>query len=354
MTTHDHNPKHPPVLFETVASSLIWPALLRCPSMAFQHSRWALGILCVLALKGVVLGADMLHTKGFSSELFDALAGGFRESFSAAVSLDFAAIDDRLREDLAAPVWSLVRDDPVGFVIVGLLMLLVWSFFSAAIARITAVQIATDSTLSALAGARYAVRSVRAVFAAHLLPLGIAAIAGLAAWGAACALPAFPALALVPALVLVCVLALYGACSLLLAPSVACERSDSVDAIQRCAAYTLARPIRILVYASVAAAVGILAHAVLSFIVGGAVSITHALTSAADPIDQTAMWVQFTGVLIDGYVLSLVMSSSTVIYLLIRRVCDEQDVRDIVLDDRFVSTSAVTSTVISKPITNDG
>jgi len=333
MSQHEHNPKHPPVLFETVTSSLIWPALLRCPSMAFLPSRWLLGIVCVFAMKAVVLGGDAIHTKGYATELSRTLAGGIRACFGAVVSFDFALIDDRLRDSFALPVWSVVQDDPVGFVIIGLALLLIWSFFSAAVARITAVQIATDTTLSAKSGVWYAIRGVRGVFAALLAPLMLAGVIGLIAWGIASAFPSMPALAFVPSAVLVFVLTLHGAIALLLAPCVACERSDAVDAIQRCAAYLLARPIRLLIYAGIAGAVGFLAHAVLSFIVNGAVSISHALTGSGEPLDSNSMWVGFTGVLVDGYVISLVMTSATVIYLLIRRVVDEQDVRDIAIDE---------------------
>lgn len=331
MSHHEHNPKHPPVLLEQLASSLLWPSALRGPAMAFQPSRWALGIACVLAFRGLLALANVLDIPA-AVRLTRTVTRGVGDVYGASMTLDPAAIGRAIEGRLAVPVRGVLREDPVAFTLTGLIFLLVWAVFMSAIARSSATQIATGVTRPALSNLRFGVTSLRAVYASFLLPIVAASLLAFVAWGLASAFPALPLLAFVPTLVMIVILVLHGASWFFLPPAVACERTDAMDALQRCGAYLLTKPLRLLLYSAIAVAVGALAWSVLAFIVDGAIHTTHALTGSPDAPDAASLWIRAAHLLTQGYLVSLIATSATIVYLLIRRVCDEQDVRDIALD----------------------
>ena len=118
----------------------------------------------------------------------------------------------------------------------------------------------------------------------------------------------------------------------LLMGSMACEHGDALDAVQRTYAYVIARPGRLIGYSLIVAAQGILAL-FAALVVGTA---TNVLMVSADydrsagTLMQLSGWFQdfvagLIGLACYGYALSVVVTGSTVLYLVMRRLVDGQD-----------------------------
>ncbi len=154
----------------------------------------------------------------------------------------------------------------------------------------------------------------------------------------------FP-LALVLALLAAVVMAAYVLGHIMLIPAVACDGADGFDAIQRAYAYVYGRPLRLVGYLLIVLVQGVLAFlllggfAYLTLMVaqqttGVAVATEARPAATAAWFDRATAWtVQFWGslvkVVVFSYAISLYYTGSTLIYLLMRRLNDEQDIRDI-------------------------
>lgn len=167
-------------------------------------------------------------------------------------------------------------------------------------------------------------------------------------------------------------LAGYAAGFSLLVPAVACENCDAADAQQRAYAYALSHPLHLLGYGLVAI-VGLAVGFVLASLFAVAVlNLTGALVGAAEGADavdvsygfalfdlaprRTAaiplqlhsewssslvmFWQTVIVSLVAGYVFSNYFSASTTVYLLMRRVCDGQELDEIWQEGELPGTTA--------------
>jgi hypothetical protein len=146
----------------------------------------------------------------------------------------------------------------------------------------------------------------------------------------------------------------------LLLPAIAAESTDWFDAIQRAYAYALGRTLRLAVYALLLLLIGAVAYAVASWVAFATINWTADLAagwraSDAAPIAGNVPWPSFTdpnlGQSLEGgralstkliglwervavailaaFVISYFFCASSVLYLLCRRVNDEQDMTEI-------------------------
>ncbi len=239
-----------------------------------------------------------------------------------------------------------------------LLVLPVLLLVHAAIARSVACDVAQRLNLSSIAAIRFAARKWPSILAAwfgpFLLALGLAfslLLAGLlfrvpvlnviagALYG--------PFLLLAAALVFITLGFLLA--QSLLAPAVVIENTDAIDAAQRAYAYLLCRPGRFFLYAAILLAQAAVSILVAAFLVTVILQWTGALTgfwshgpilARPDPAGTTAiaaalarLWQSALFALLAGFVLSFYSSASTLLYLALRRVNDDQDIEDIWLPD---------------------
>lgn len=145
----------------------------------------------------------------------------------------------------------------------------------------------------------------------------------------------------------------------LLLPTIACEGTDAIDAGQRTLAYVAGRPLRLLLYGLVLLLQAFILTTLIAFVLAGVESLSAAaagtfvgsegrqiLELAHRPVSQSlhdiaglgysdriTIWILQTwrvclGLGVAAFMLSLHFSGSTLRYLLIRRVCDGQELEE--------------------------
>ncbi len=141
----------------------------------------------------------------------------------------------------------------------------------------------------------------------------------------------------------------------LVLPAIAADNADAIDAAQRAYAYIIGRPGRLIGYIAIALAIGAVALVVLSLIVAWTMNVTAQLSGAwvdggalggaiepftwtrTSPVTGTAsvahwmvrFWEGLLALLLVGWAISYHFTSGTILYLLLRRVNDDQDVEEI-------------------------
>lgn len=362
-----------PVHLDDLLEGLLWPRLLRAPALALSPGRVGLAAFLVVALftldrlwraafggsePGPLLGA-IAGLRRPAGVLFDAILPRWADG-SVTWSPNLEAAGGAVLElFVQAPVSMIVGPD--GHVVKGLLATLVLAPIGAALTAVVGGAICRSvvcefawgkvlpwtralgfgvsrwgSLLGALVG------PVVVVWVLCLLMLaagwlmkwpGLNFIGGLA-------FPAVLVLALLGSLVMASYVVGHG----LLAPAVACDNADGFDAIQRAYAYVHARPLRLVGYWLVALVVGALSVMVVNGFVslvlvlasrttGWEVAGTIVLPEGAGWSERaTAALVSFWAALLRvaafAYSISFYFTASTLVYLVIRRVVDDQDLRD--------------------------
>lgn len=344
-----------PVTLAALLDELLWPRLLRVPAMALRTDRLILAFLGVL---GVALCASLsslwMSGPGFLSRWLDGIGQGFAACWGGVLAGDGASAASGLLAAVMAAPREALRADPVGAVVTLPLALALWMTFGGAIARSIACDFAAGVRLPWPAALGFGVQRAGALFFSAALPLGIAGLIALAISLVGWALFGVPVLDVIgalafPLLVLGALLAvLIGAVMFmggnLLAPAVACEGTDAIDAVQRTMNYVLHRPLVLALYSGVALGIGaaayLLAFAILSGAMEGARSLVLAWSgSRAEGIlggtggpDGSAdvasyfirLWSSAAEILLLAFGVSLYFSMSTLLYLFARQKNDLQ------------------------------
>jgi hypothetical protein len=299
---------------------------------------------------------------------------------------------------------AFVRGNPVFFTLLFIWILVIWSVFGGAIARIAAVHVARDEKLSVRQALRFSMSKLLSFLFAPVIPLAIVLCLGLtlAVGGLLLYIPAigpfivgllfFVALAIGLVMTLL-VLGTVGGFNLMY-PTVAVEGSDSFDAISRSFSYVYARPWRMLWYTLVSVAYGALTYLFVRlflFLMLGAAHYFVAWFLADSPRRWDAMWPgpanfwDFTytfnfsnlsggrGVgaallsfwiyiaisLLGAFAISFYFSANTVIYYLMRQEVDATEMDDVYLEqseEEFAEPAgaAAAATNGSAPAASDG
>jgi hypothetical protein len=120
---------------------------------------------------------------------------------------------------------------------------------------------------------------------------------------------------------------------LMLVPAMAVEGADAFDAVQRTYAYVIARPGRLLLYLALIALLTALAVWGATLLIATTLMLARFLTGA-DPADPAVwrasrallnVWTVLPIIVGAGYVLSLLITHGTLLYLVMRRIVDGQD-----------------------------
>ncbi len=305
---------------------------------------------------------------------------GFRTLVSTIVLVEprafFVAVED-LSLRMPEALW---RDHKPFTIVYTLVLLVVLAFGGGALSRMTACEVGLEEKLRGQDGVDFAMGSWRSLLLSLLLPLLIAAaLAGLLVLGGwLLTLPWIDVLGGV--LYGLALLAGFGVAFLvvgyvlgfsLLVPAVACENCDAPDAQQRVYAYVLGRPLHLLGYGLtglIGLAIGFvvvsfIASLMLNFTAGliGVWSDNSAFTTAGGASlfnltgDTTALHVSWHSQvagwfvsfwrtvivgLVGGYVFANYFSGSTIVYLLMRRACDGQEITEIWQPGQVPGTAA--------------
>ncbi len=357
-----------------LTAGLVWPTICRAAGMAAQPPRLILGILVVAAIQ--LLGYLFDRIRGDVGDLEQGVFEGLWDSFVGLGHMVFApgswdpahvaasAGEGALR---FIGTWTMLfREYPVSSIFVLLIIFLpAWTLGGGAICRMIAVDLAGHYNMSVREALGCSLQRWKTSVAAMLLPavLFVLMSLGIAASGW---LLLSPALSIVGA-VLYGVLLFVGLLATLLLvvglftnplmlPAVQAEGSDVLDAMQRAFAYLLGRPGRFLLYLLIAVLTGVVAVSIAGFILMQTLVLTESLATAWLSTDQhgelfggdfdgasssvIAFWEDVVHAIWNGYIVSYFFSVSTAMYLVLRRVNDDQDMSEIWMPGMIDGTMA--------------
>lgn len=281
-------------------------------------------------------------------------------------------------------VW-LLGEHIIFAAVFGLLSLAIVAVLGGAIARIAALHFARDEKISMFQALKFSLAKLPNFFSAPLIPLAIIFVLGglLALGGLIGSIPVvgeiivgilFFLAVVLGALIAFLSIGLIAGCSLMY-PTIAVEGSDSFDAISRSFSYVFARPWRTLFYGLVALVYGVLTYLFVRLFAWLALAATHMFVSwgtigggegigpGADKLDAMwheptfdnlfsgfgwagmsgsesvgavliGIWVFVVAATVWSYLLSYSISSSTVIYSLLRRKVDATDLDDVYVEEQ--------------------
>lgn len=357
-----YNPPHVPVTLAELTSGLVWPRLLRAFPLSIRPARVFIGTAAVLIIWGLgaLIGwATTSGTTGTASKhvpraiLMD-IADGITGVLSGIVHLDTRAALSGL--DLAITSTSVHSDRWVVVLLTAVVLVPVFLVGCCAVSRHAAVEIAHGADLPVRRALVFAVRRAGTLATAVLIPIVLAAVISLILKVAGWVLLSIPGVSLLGALLYPLAVAVGLAYVLLwvgwiagqplIAPAVSAENADAVDALQRAYSYVLGRPGRLLLYAAVLVIQGAVALLVVTWLLDSAHAfasantsawltperagaVTSRATDAAPTARVLGFWSWMVAVVVAGWGLSFYATASTILYLLIRRVSDEQDVSEI-------------------------
>jgi len=332
MTRETHPPPHPPhgpVTFRELTADLLWPRLLRAVALAFRPACLALAFLLMASIMAVGESFDALHALVANPE--DPLFGELV-----------------LAIGIGAPEVAIERawKSPFAALLLLLALLPFWCVFGLASCRILTTDAGLSLRLTGAEGLGFALPRIWSALGAFLIPLILAAALLLLARLIGL-LGDIPVVDVVGAVLHVFVLALTAGAVLLLAalllggslllPAIAAESADAFDAIQRAYAYVLGRTARFALYAAIGVALlwitayiiqilGVIALETADSLAPGASeeSPSHGVANAIRNV-----WLSAFSALLAAIVVSVYFSLSATLFLLCRRVNDEQDVSDV-------------------------
>ncbi len=340
---------------------LLWPKLLRAPALGLRPDRIGIAFFS-LVLIGVIGSVSGLWTPegetAFPGGLFDQATdayGGIVESVIDADPDQFAGGLERLMA-LPGQAFELY---PWSMFVLGLPMLIVWSIGACAISRMVACEFSQGVDLPWTSALGFSLGRVGSSVGGLLLPIVLIAVIVFGLMVAGWALLSLPGLNIVGGIayvlfqiagVLAVLLLLgYAIGKHLIIPAVACDGADGIDAMQRAYAYVVARPLRLLIYLSIGAVLTLVVYFIVKKSVLMGLDLTDTATShwmpetAASKVhgDEApggtwnaswglvSLWKSIFRLLILAVAMSVYTSVSTIVYLLIRQVCDGQDHREL-------------------------
>lgn len=354
-----------PVHAGDLLNSLIWPRLLRAAGLAMRPARMGLaaGILALVGIIANIPGLWLEAGAGPGAVAGKTLSEAGGQVVGGVLGLDHVVAARGLWTFCVDAPIQIVSSNPWSVAIILIPILLVWGVGGGAIARSAATEYSLQEKTSWPTALGFGVSKAASLLGAKLTPLLVTGlIVGLLAVGG-WVLLRFPFVQVLGGVGYV--LALGGGCVIVVAsvgyllggpmlvPSIACEGTDAIDAIQRAYAYVLARPARLLFYFMVLVVEMVLMAVVLT-------SIAHAINAAAswgtalllpeelarlvrsatagepaagaDPGwslrsmgSAIAFWSRLPGFLVGAYLVSFYFTGSTLLYLMMRLVCDGQD-----------------------------
>lgn len=380
--------REPGVMLSDLTDDLLWPRILRAPALALSPSRLITGAVCAFLLAALLYVVALLTPAqpqtqaraqptqptvleriateplappaGAHEELelvgrrFDVIIDNIVGSITALDPLPLA----RSVGYAAVVIRDTVMQSPLLSLLVGIPLIAILALAGASISRSAAIEFAQGRFASRDDTLGFALRRARQFVGAVVGPVVFSALLFLliAIGGLLLSVPLVDivgailyAVGLALGVVATVVLMLHVVALPLIVPALAIEGSDGFDAVQRAYAYVIGRPLRYLLYAVLLMTLGALAAAVFTMIASTAIGMTDwaatfftndaasrvlsgqgemgATKSSAHQIVQ--IWRTVVELLTAGYVISLFFTSSTLLYLVTRRVCDGQDVNEI-------------------------
>ncbi len=358
MSAPTFNRPHGPITLAELTDGLVWPRLLRALILSLRPQRLVLGTLGVALMLGVAglltvlteAERDGVRPSGIGERLLADLGDGVGGAAASAVRFDF---DEAWRSiDLTRTAFS-VHSERWGMLVLSCAVLLpVWLVLGGAISRSAALEFAGGPDTTLARSLVFSVRRLGVMLRAVLLPLALAAVISLGLKASGWALFSLPGVSVIGA-VLYPLMVLAGLVfaliwvgfvigQWLLVPAIAVENTDATDAVQRSFSYVLGRPARTLAYFAIAAAGFAVGLVLVQWLVSTSEGLARAGSSAwltperatlvLTPARSSGLsaslldgWAWLIGCVAAGWAVSYLFTASTLLYLLLRRVHDEQD-----------------------------
>ena len=354
--------RQPTVMLTDLTGDLLWPRVLRAPALALAPSRLLIGATCAFLLSIVLTLAEQFSSETETTNSSIDQAG---QQVSMSIASIRTSIESMNPELLAQSILrstiairNLVMESPLVALLVGLPMIAILAVAGGAISRSTAIEFAKG---------RYAAREDTVGFALKRTAQLTGSIAGpiigcvivfllIAVGGLLLSFPVFDVIgSIIYGLMLILgigatiVLTLHMLALPMIIPALSIEGTDAFDAIQRSYAYVVAKPLRYLLYALLLTLVGTLGAGVFTLLVQSSVEMTDwaaqffannsttRVLTGEDELGATqglahqivGVWKTLAGLCISGYVISIFFASSSLLYLVARRICDGQDVNEV-------------------------
>jgi hypothetical protein len=363
--------------FQDFAAGLMWPRLLESARLALRPARLGLSLV-MLVLVGLIGQIPWLwlkdervgwtkHWGGPLGLADDRASTALSQIAHGVVSLNHLEVWHGLGQLFIGMPRDVVVAYPWSSLAIAVPALLVWTVGGGAISRMAATEFSLDRGIGWTKGLAFAINKAWSLFFAVAAPLlvvglivGVLAIGGLALLG----IPGvravgavFFALALLGGAAAVIVFVAYLLGMPMLVPAVAAEGTDAIDAIQRTYAYVTGRPLRLILYWAVLIVEAAVVTLVLAVLAGWVIELTtwasslllgqpmrDALSDVAKgntpnydalstggpmAVRIVAFWLQVPLLLVASFVVSFWFSAGTTLYLLMRQVCDGQDVGEL-------------------------
>ncbi|MCA9292197.1 MAG: hypothetical protein KDA20_00100 [Phycisphaerales bacterium] len=327
------------VTIRELTAGLIWPELFRVLGLSVHPARVLMGTLTAL----VLFGGAWLIQRASDSAGFAALNIIWPTGGPMAVQERFDHIGARWI--YSGDTWGVI-----GAVVWCAIVLVIGG---GAVARSAALDFAVDLDPGFRKSVRFAFARLGMLLGAALIPLavigalvGLAKLFGLATmtWSPGDAIGGI--LWFIPmglSVIAAIVGALYVFGFVMLPGAAACEDTDSGDAIQRVFAYLVSKPHRYVAYGVVLLAQLAIAYWLIQLVVRSGLGVAEDLAAGdfaswgtgaqldAPPFAARAVafWIQVAWLIFIGWVMSYLFSGGALLYLLMRRACDEQDIREV-------------------------
>lgn len=350
--------REPQVMLGDLTGELLWPRTLRTPALAVRPARVLLGMGAVFIATLIgnlsTLWSDQpSFTRAIAQPIGDALHLAAQAVADLSPGAFYHAV-----ASLALLPGRLLIERPIETLVLGLPMILVFVLLGGTISRAAAAEFAEARISDWPEDLRTAASKTGWGFAAIIAPLAMAGvlIGAIVLGGFTLGVPVLNllaallyAVAILLALIALALLLLQALSLPMLIPALMCEGTDAFDAVQRCYAYVLARPLRLLVHAALLLLLGLVSIGLFHTIAEGAESLAHwaAASKSSDAgvkvleggEDLTATqpaahavirgWRALVDTAVAGFAFSYFFAAGTVFYLTARRICDGQGTGDI-------------------------
>lgn len=345
-------------MLEDVARELLWTRTMRTPALAIRPSRVVFGMAA--ALLATVIGSIPLGDPDqptVAERISGAISDVFTDATASILALDPAGFASAVT-DLALFPGALIQDRPWATVLLGIPMLIAIALFGGAIARAAAVQFTSARYSDWPTDLRVSLRSLGASIASLIAPLALVGVIVLviATAGVLLGVPVLDIIAallylvaILFSLLAVLILILHALAFPMLLPALMIEGTDAYDAVQRCYAYVLARPLHLLLHGALLLILGAVSIGLFALVARGgdqlaAWSASQFTTdaglevitgngelTATQPSAHAiiAFYRSLRDLVISGFAISYFFCAGTVLYLVARRICDGQDVNDL-------------------------
>ena len=350
--------REPSIALTDLTSELLWLRILRAPALALSPSRLLAGSICAFLLGLVLTIVQWLGLFAKDIETIESHLSMVSQAFSESVAeLDITWMF-RSGMALINVVLNTIVQSPLLALVVGLPMIAILALAGGAISRSAAFEFAQGRFASSDDTLGFTLRRTRHFVGAVVGPiLACAAIfLVIALGGLLLSVPVLDVLGsllyglgLALGLLATIIVLLHLVALPMIVPALAIEGTDAFDAVQRAYAYVIAKPLRYAIYIIILTLVGVLAASLFSLIAYQSITLTQwaatlfsanaterAITGAGElgatkawAHDIINIWHTIIELAIAGYAISLFFTSSTLLYLVTRRICDGQGINEV-------------------------